>query len=56
MISYSNAGLIFDSVGWTPAFLLKRYVLTGIRDGPHDPFIADSVDFVVAQVINYEPW
>ena len=30
--------------------LLKRYVLTGIRDGPHEPFIADSVDFVVSQV------
>ncbi|KAK6947639.1 Alpha/beta hydrolase fold-1 [Dillenia turbinata] len=37
-------------VGWTPSFLLKRYVLTGIRDGPHEPFIADSVDFVVSQV------
>ncbi|OWM71866.1 maspardin [Punica granatum] len=37
-------------VSWTPSFLLKRYVLTGIRDGPHEPFIADSVDFVVAQV------
>lgn len=37
-------------VGWAPSFLLKRYVLTGIRDGPHDPFIADSVDFVVSQV------
>ncbi|XP_021320937.1 uncharacterized protein LOC110437083 isoform X2 [Sorghum bicolor] len=23
---------------------------TGIRDGPHEPFIADSVDFVVGQV------
>lgn len=42
--------LIFDRVGWAPSFLLKRYVLTGIRDGPHEPFIADSVDFVVAQV------
>ncbi|XP_022759169.1 maspardin-like [Durio zibethinus] len=37
-------------VGWTPSFLLKRYILTGIRDGPHEPFIADSVDFVVSQV------
>lgn len=37
-------------VSWTPSFLLKRYILTGIRDGPHDPFIADSVDFVVGQV------
>ncbi|XP_022157234.1 maspardin [Momordica charantia] len=37
-------------VGWAPSFLLKRYVLTGIRDGPHEPFIADSVDFVVSQV------
>ncbi|KAJ9555303.1 hypothetical protein OSB04_009917 [Centaurea solstitialis] len=37
-------------VGWTPSFLLKRYVLTGIPNGPHEPFIADSVDFVVAQV------
>ncbi|XVE57743.1 hypothetical protein DITRI_Ditri04bG0114200 [Diplodiscus trichospermus] len=37
-------------VGWTPSFLLKRYVLTGIRDGPQEPFIADSVDFVVSQV------
>ncbi|WVZ57993.1 hypothetical protein U9M48_008314 [Paspalum notatum var. saurae] len=37
-------------VNWTPSFLLKRYLLTGIRDGPHEPFIADSVDFVVGQV------
>ncbi|KAK1560410.1 hypothetical protein Q3G72_026395 [Acer saccharum] len=37
-------------VSWTPSFLLKRYVLTGIHDGPHEPFIADSVDFVVSQV------
>lgn len=37
-------------VSWTPSFLLKRYILTGIRDGPHEPFIADSVDFVVGQV------
>ncbi|XP_057976529.1 uncharacterized protein LOC131163794 isoform X2 [Malania oleifera] len=37
-------------ITWTPSFLLKRYVLTGIRDGPHEPFIADSVDFVVSQV------
>lgn len=37
-------------VGWTPSFLLKRYVLTGIPNGPHEPFIADAVDFVVAQV------
>ncbi|KAL6177140.1 hypothetical protein ACLB2K_048666 [Fragaria x ananassa] len=37
-------------VSWTPSFLLKRYVLSGIRDGPHEPFIADSVDFVVSQV------
>lgn len=37
-------------VSWTPSFLLKRYVLTGISSGPHEPFIADSVDFVVAQV------
>ncbi|XP_020094332.1 maspardin isoform X4 [Ananas comosus] len=37
-------------VNWTPSFLLKRYILTGIRDGPHEPFIADSVDFVVGQV------
>ncbi|KAG0474490.1 hypothetical protein HPP92_014176 [Vanilla planifolia] len=37
-------------VGWTPAFLLKRYILTGIRDDPQEPFIADSVDFVVAQI------
>ncbi|XP_019156404.1 PREDICTED: maspardin isoform X2 [Ipomoea nil] len=37
-------------VAWTPSFLLKRYVLTGIRDVPQEPFIADSVDFVVSQV------
>nr|KAJ0189443.1 hypothetical protein LSAT_V11C800428200 [Lactuca sativa] len=34
----------------TPFFLLKRYVLIGIPNGPHEPFIADSVDFVIAQV------
>ncbi|KAI8546470.1 hypothetical protein RHMOL_Rhmol07G0120300 [Rhododendron molle] len=37
-------------VGWAPSFLLKRHVLSGIRDGPHEPFIADSVDFVVSQI------
>ncbi|XP_042376247.1 maspardin-like [Zingiber officinale] len=37
-------------VNWTPAFLLKRYFLSGIRDGSHEPFIADSIDFVVCQV------
>ncbi|KAG6485466.1 maspardin-like isoform X1 [Zingiber officinale] len=37
-------------VNWTPAFLLKRYILSGIRDGSHEPFIADSIDFVVGQV------
>ncbi|KAJ3684514.1 hypothetical protein LUZ61_013678 [Rhynchospora tenuis] len=37
-------------VNWAPSFMLKRYILTGIRDGPHEPFIADSVDFVVSQV------
>ncbi|XP_026409802.1 maspardin-like isoform X2 [Papaver somniferum] len=40
-------------VSWTPSFLLKRYVLIGIRDGPHEPFIADSVDFVVSQTNDY---
>ncbi|MQL97508.1 hypothetical protein Taro_030196, partial [Colocasia esculenta] len=37
-------------VNWTPSFLLKRYILSGIHDGPHEPFIADSVDFVVGQM------
>ncbi|XP_057510422.1 uncharacterized protein LOC130792852 isoform X1 [Actinidia eriantha] len=37
-------------VSWTPSFLLKRFVLMGIPNGPHEPFIADSVDFVVSQV------
>ncbi|KAL8064414.1 hypothetical protein ABFX02_01G088100 [Erythranthe guttata] len=48
--SFSAAMPWSPIVGWTPSFLLKRYVLSGIRDGPHEPFIADSVDFVVAQV------
>ncbi|XP_074568150.1 uncharacterized protein LOC141824721 [Curcuma longa] len=37
-------------VNWTPTFLLKRYILSGIRDGSHEPFISDSIDFVVSQV------
>lgn len=37
-------------INWTPCFMLKRYVYTGIQDGPHEPFIADSVDFVVSQI------
>ncbi|CAA7410835.1 unnamed protein product [Spirodela intermedia] len=37
-------------VSWTPSFLLKRYILSGIHDGPHEPFIADAVDFVVGQI------
>ncbi|KAM3734931.1 hypothetical protein ACB098_10G051700 [Castanea mollissima] len=48
--SFSAAMPWAPVVSWTPSFLLKRYVLTGIRDGPHEPFIADSVDFVVSQV------
>lgn len=48
--SFSAAMPWAPFVSWTPSFLLKRYVLTGIRDGPHEPFIADSVDFVVSQV------
>lgn len=49
-LNLPNCGIASCSVGWTPSFLLKRYVLTGIHDGPHEPFIADSVDFVVSQV------
>jgi maspardin len=37
-------------ITWTPEFVLKRYVLTGIRDGPQEPQIADSIDFVVSQL------
>ncbi|KAM0935069.1 putative alpha/beta hydrolase-1, maspardin [Dioscorea sansibarensis] len=37
-------------LSWMPSFLLKRFILSGIRDGPHEPFIADSIDFVVGQV------
>nr|KAJ0190927.1 hypothetical protein LSAT_V11C800451210 [Lactuca sativa] len=42
--------LDISDVHHTPSFLLKRYVLTGIPNGPHEPFIVDSVDFVVTQV------
>ncbi|GMH26627.1 hypothetical protein Nepgr_028470 [Nepenthes gracilis] len=48
--TFSSAMPWAPFVNWTPPFLLKRYVLTGIKDGPHEPFIADSVDFVVSQV------
>ncbi|KAG0594894.1 hypothetical protein M758_UG120100 [Ceratodon purpureus] len=37
-------------ISWAPEFVLKRYVLTGIRDGPQEPQIADSIDFVVSQL------
>ncbi|KAK1376412.1 Maspardin [Heracleum sosnowskyi] len=49
-LSFSSSMPWSPIVGWTPSFLLKRYVLTGISKGPHEPFIADSVDFVVSQV------
>ncbi|CAK9173153.1 unnamed protein product [Ilex paraguariensis] len=48
--SFSAAMPWAPIVGWTPSFLLKRHVLTGIPNGPHEPFVADSVDFVVSQV------
>ncbi|XP_078446316.1 alpha/beta-Hydrolases superfamily protein [Wolffia australiana] len=48
--SFSAAMPWSPFVSWTPSFLLKRYVLSGIHDGPHEPFIADSVDFVVGQI------
>lgn len=35
---------------WAPDFLLKRLVLSGFKDGPHEPLIADSIDFVVARM------
>ena len=38
-----TCSILAGSVGWAPSFLLKR-------DVPHEPFIADSVDFVVSQV------
>lgn len=44
------------SIGWAPEFVLKRYVLTGIRDGPQEPAIADSIDFVVSQVCCFQPY
>ncbi|KAJ7537422.1 hypothetical protein O6H91_11G005300 [Diphasiastrum complanatum] len=37
-------------ITWTPEFMLKRYILSGIRDGPQEPLIADSIDFVVNQL------
>ncbi|XP_024378692.1 uncharacterized protein [Physcomitrium patens] len=37
-------------ISWTPEFILKRYILTGIRDDPQEPQIADSIDFVVGQL------
>ncbi|XP_043718277.1 maspardin-like [Telopea speciosissima] len=37
-------------VSFAPSFLLKRHVLMGLQNGPHELFIADSVDFVVSQV------
>ncbi|MCO5559137.1 hypothetical protein L7F22_012729 [Adiantum nelumboides] len=37
-------------ITWTPEFMLKRYILSGIRDGPQEPLIVDSIDFVVGQL------
>ncbi|CAN4127546.1 unnamed protein product [Withania somnifera] len=52
--SFSSSMPWAPIVGWAPSFLLKRHVLSGIRDSPQDPFIADSVDFVVSQVETLE--
>lgn len=41
-------------INWTPSFLLKRHILTGIPNEPQDPFIADAVDFVVNQLDTLE--
>ncbi|CAI7835066.1 unnamed protein product [Closterium sp. NIES-54] len=35
---------------YSPDFVLKRLVLSGLRDGPHEPLIADSIDFVVSRL------
>ncbi|KAG6552681.1 hypothetical protein Mapa_005628 [Marchantia paleacea] len=44
-------GITWSSfITWTPEFVLKRYILSGIRDGPQEPLIADSIDFVVGQL------
>jgi hypothetical protein len=42
---------LVGSISWTPEFVLKRYVLSGIQDAPQEPLIADSIDFVVNQEI-----
>eukprot|EP00252_Welwitschia_mirabilis_P012793 TRINITY_DN28300_c0_g1_i1.p1 TRINITY_DN28300_c0_g1~~TRINITY_DN28300_c0_g1_i1.p1 ORF type:complete len:388 (-),score=55.37 TRINITY_DN28300_c0_g1_i1:153-1316(-) len=41
-------------INWTPSFMLKRYILTGLPTQPQDPFIADAVDFVVTQLETLE--
>ncbi|KAH7286866.1 hypothetical protein KP509_32G025700 [Ceratopteris richardii] len=41
---------MYTMINWTPEFLLKRYILSGIRDGPQEPLIADSIDFIVSQL------
>ncbi|KMZ63900.1 putative Maspardin [Zostera marina] len=38
------------SFSWSPLFLLKRYILSAMPKGAHEPFIADSIDFVVGQI------
>jgi len=41
-------------INWTPSFMLKRHILTGIPNEPQDPFISDAVDFVVNQLDTLE--
>lgn len=41
-------------IHWTPCFILKRHILTGLPKEPQEPFIADSIDFVVNQLETLE--
>ncbi|KAH9316379.1 hypothetical protein KI387_025006, partial [Taxus chinensis] len=41
-------------INWTPCFMLKRHILTGLPNEPQEPFIADSIDFVVNQLETLE--
>uniref|UniRef100_A0A0D6R0I9 Maspardin n=2 Tax=Araucaria cunninghamii TaxID=56994 RepID=A0A0D6R0I9_ARACU len=41
-------------INWTPGFILKRHILTGLPNQPQEPFIADSIDFVVSQLETLE--
>eukprot|EP00897_Mesotaenium_endlicherianum_P000684 jgi/Mesen1/10616/ME000089S10075 len=47
---FQSSGVWSKVFAWAPDFVLKRLVLSGLHQGPHEALTAESIDFVVAHL------